>query len=792
MRRRTWLLAGVAASGACVLGWSMLPLRSRLGDARSWGPVGQALQNESLTLNGWIRLGVDGRVQLAMPRSEMGQGVHTALAVLVAEELEVDPRDIQLLTAGHDSLYGNVAVLTMALPVHPQDAEPGHETATVRVGRWMLSKVARELGLQMTGGSTSVADAWEPLRWAAAMARAQLLRAAAQHWNVSEQSLLLQDSQIRHPERGALSFAELATQMMRDQGPWVTGPFQPKPVQAWSRLAHRSFRVDSLPKSRGEALFGQDVRLPGQWFAAVHHHPVRGAREFPVDPRAQQQALAQSGVRQVVALPSVAGSTAAVAVVATHSHAALRVAAAWPDPPDGSSGPGATDGPAADSSGVEVQLVQRTRQAQGHVFHHRGQPDAVWPTSARQLEAVYTAPYLAHAPMETMNCTAQVSEGRVQVWVPTQVPGLARRLAAEVAGVEPEAVTVHVTYLGGAFGRRLDIDFVGQAVRVAMAVSPRPVQLLWSRSEDLRHDFYRPAAAARLQAALDAQGRCLALRIDSASDAITPRHMARAMPHLAGPVDMPDATAAQGLFDLPYEIAHQRIAHEATRSGIPVGFWRSVGHSHNAFFSEGFIDELAHAAGMDPLNYRLSLLQQRPRHRAVLILAAQQAQWDQPLPPGVARGVSLHESFGTIVAQVLEVRLLDGQPQVLRAVCAVDCGVPVHPQGVAQQMESAVTFGLTAALYGRIDVRNGRVQQSNFHDYPMLRMAQAPLVQTHIVASTRAPTGMGEPGTPGVAPALAQALFALTGQRLRSLPLRLQTAGAFTPAASGSDNATRR
>ena len=785
MRRRTWLLAGVAASGACVLGWSTLPVRSRLGDAQTWGAAGASDPAQSVALNGWIRLGRDGRVQLAMPRSEMGQGVHTALAILVAEELELDPRDIELLGAGHDSLYGNVAVLTMALPVHPQDAEPGQETATVRVGRWMLSKVARELGIQMTGGSTSVADAWEPLRWAAAMARAQLLHAAAEFWSVSVQSLSLESSEIKHPDRGVVGFAELATRMAQASGPLATGPFQPKPTHAWKRIARPSSRVDSLPKTQGRARFGLDVRLPDQWFAAVHHHPVRGAREFVIHSQAQQQALAQPGVRQVVALPSVAGSTAGVAVVATDSHAALQAAAAWPDPTDDTAGSPASQESAADTSRIEAHLLQRAAQGQGHVFHTRGDIDTVWPNAVRQLQAVYTAPYLAHAPMETMNCTAQVSEGRVQLWVPTQVPGLARRLAAQLAGVAQEAVTVHVTYLGGAFGRRLDIDFVGQAVRVAMAVSPRPVQLLWSRTEDMRHDFYRPAAAARMQAAVDAQGRCVALRIDSASDAITPRHMARAMPHLAGPIDMPDPTTSQGLFDLPYDIAHQRIAHEATHSGVPVGFWRSVGHSHNAFFSEGFLDELAHAAGIDPLTYRLNLLKDRPRHRAVLTLAAQQAQWGQPLPEGVARGVSLHESFGTIVAQVLEVTLNSGHPQVLRAVCAVDCGVPVHPQGVAQQMESSVIFGITAALYGRIDLRQGRVQQSNFHDYPMLRMAQSPRVETHIVSSTRAPTGMGEPGTPGVAPAIAQALFALTGHRLRSLPLRLPASLPITPQRAG-------
>jgi isoquinoline 1-oxidoreductase beta subunit len=294
---------------------------------------------------------------------------------------------------------------------------------------------------------------------------------------------------------------------------------------------------------------------------------------------------------------------------------------------------------------------------------------------------------------------------------------------------------------------------------------------MWSREEDMTHDFYRPAGAARLRGALNAQGEWVALAVHSAGDAITPRHMARAMPQLAGPIDMPDKTTAEGLYDLPYEVPHQRMAHTATRSGVPVGFWRSVGHSHNAFFSESFVDELAHAAGVDPVAFRLKRLQHHPRHAQVLRLAAQRAGWGQPLPAGLARGVALHESFGTVVAQVVEVEKVDGRPRVRRVVCAVDCGVAVNPDGVAQQMESSVIYGLTAALHGRIDIVDGVVQQRNFHAHDMVRMAQSPAIETYIVPSDRPPSGMGEPGTPPLAPALANAWFALTGERVRRLPL---------------------
>lgn len=332
-------------------------------------------------------------------------------------------------------------------------------------------------------------------------------------------------------------------------------------------------------------------------------------------------------------------------------------------------------------------------------------------------------------------------------------------------------MTLHVTLLGGGFGRRLDVDFVAQAVRVAMECEGKPVQLLWSREEDTQHDFYRPMHVAHLIAAIDAQGAVQSLRIKSAGDAISPRWLERTMPALAGPVDMPDKTASEGLFDLPYGLNHQHMAHVATHAGVPIGFWRSVGHSHNAFFSESFIDELAAQTQQDPFAFRAALLQAAPRYLAVLQLAADKAGWGTPLPKGRARGIALHESFGSIVAEVAEVSLLGGKPRVHRVVCAIDCGTVINPNTVAQQMESAVIFGLTAALHGRIDIVDGVVQQSSFHNYPMVQLAQAPVVETWVVPSTRAPGGVGEPGVPPIAPAVANALFTLTGTRQRALPL---------------------
>jgi isoquinoline 1-oxidoreductase beta subunit len=338
-------------------------------------------------------------------------------------------------------------------------------------------------------------------------------------------------------------------------------------------------------------------------------------------------------------------------------------------------------------------------------------------------------------------------------------------------------VTLHVTQLGGGFGRRLDVDVVGQAVRVALETGGRPVQLLWPREEDTRHDFYRPAAAALLSAGIDAQGRVQALQITGAGDAIAPRWLERCMPALATRLEVPDKTTSEGLFDLPYGIAHQRIAHLATHSGVPVGFWRSVGHSHNAFFSESFVDELAAELGQDPVAFRLALLGEMPRHAAVLTLVAEKAGWPgfaasgRALPAGRARGVALHESFGSIVAQVVEVSLQAGAPRVHRVVCAADVGTVVHPGIVAQQLEGAIMFGLGAALWGRIDIAAGAVRQGNFNDLRMPLLADTPRIETHLIASTRSPGGVGEIATPPLAPALANALFALTGQRRRELPL---------------------
>ena len=754
MKRRAWILGALGAGGALVVGWGILPARSRLGTPATLLPT-----EGDVALNGWIKIGSDGSVILAMARSEMGQGVHTGLAMLVAEELDLPLSRVRLEQAGTDTIYGNVSMLLASLPFHPLESEGDDKPLKVRLGEWMVGKIARELGINATGGSSSMTDAWDTLPLAAAAARAALLGSAARQWQLPVEELTLQDGRVLHRSGKSAHFGELAATATQSPAPVVL-----KDRKDWKLIGQSAPRLDLPTKVDGSAVFGIDVRLPGMLFAAVTLCPMLGGSVASLDASA---ALAMPGVKKLVALDALAGATAGFAIVAQTSWHARRAAQAvrvqWLQREEG----------ALDSARIQQGLLETLKTEPGHVFYAKGDAAAAEASAARILEATYSAPYLAHATMEPMNCTAQVQGGRVEVWAPTQVPGFARAVAARVAGVDADQVTLHVTYMGGGFGRRLEVDYVALAVRVAMACEGLAVQLLWSREEDTTHDFYRPLQVAQLRAAMATDGTPSSLRIHSAGDAITPRWLARGLPTLAGPFDTPDKTTAEGLFDLPYGFAHQQMAHVATRSGVPVGFWRSVGHSHNAFFSESFIDELAHAAKQDPLAFRQALLKDAPRYLAVLNLAAEKAAWGAPLPAGHAQGLALHGSFGSIVAQVVELSLEDGKPRLHRVVCAIDCGTAINPGLIAQQMESAVVFGLTAALHSRIDIVEGVVQQGNFLNYPMVTLAQTPRVETWIVASTRPPAGVGEPGVPPLAPAMANAMFALTGKRQRALPLQV-------------------
>jgi isoquinoline 1-oxidoreductase beta subunit len=773
MKRRL-LLSGAAAGGALLIGWGLLPPRSRLG-GRDVLPV----TGGEVALNGWLKIAPDGGVTLAMPRVEMGQGAHTALAMLVAEELDFPLDRLKLGEAGPEAIYGNVAYLVGALPIHPKDREPGQESVLWRAGSWTVAKLARELGLSFTGGSSSVADAWEPLREAAATARAQLVGAASLRWRLPKDEIVVRDGTLEHAAAGQRAhFGEFAAAAAATPA----GEVRSKPRNAWTLIGHAAPRTDLLSKVTGAAVYGIDVRPDGLVFAAVRMAPALGGA--PQRVLNEDEVLRRPGVERLVRLPPAAGSTAGVAIVGRSSWHARQAAEAlqidWASPSAGT----------AESAAIADMLAATAKHAldrhEGLAFHTRGDVDAAERDTVpgRVLEAAYRTPYLAHAALEPINATAQVKDGRVSVWLSTQAPTMARQIAARAAGVREEAVTLHATLVGGGFGRRLEVEVVAQAVVVAQETGGRPVQVLWSREEDFTHDVYRPAAAATLRAGLDDAGRVHWLRVGSAGDAIAPRWLARNLPQLTGPVDPPDKTVAEGLSDQAYGIAHQRIAHVATKSGVPVGFWRSVGHSHNAFFMESFIDELAHAAGRDPLAFRLAMLENAPRHAAVLKRAADQAGWGTPLAPGRAgpdvpgerraRGLALHESFGSIVAQMVEVSLgADRRVRVHRVVCVADCGTVVNPGIAAQQIEGGVMFALAAALHGRIDIAASVVRAKNFPDQPLLTLADTPAIEVHFVRSTRPPAGVGEIAVPPLAPAVANAVFALTGNRLRELPLKL-------------------
>jgi len=753
MKRRNLILSGLGITGALVVGWGVLPARSRLGKPDNMLPT-----EGDMALNGWIKIAKDGSVVLAMHRSDMGQGIHNALSMLVAEELNVSLKQVRLEQAGHDAIYGNVAMFVGTLPFHPLASEGVEKPFMVKSGEWIVGKVARELGVNATGGSSSVKDAWEQLRFAAATAKASLLLAAADQWKVPVQELTVKEGVVSHSSGKSAHFGEFA----KGAAGQTPKNVSLKDRKDWTLMGQPAARADIPAKTNGSAVFGIDVRLPEMLYASVVQVPQIGGTLSSLD---TTEALAMPGVVKCIQLTSAAGSAPGFAVVAKTTwhakQAADKVKAQWAQRAEG----------ALDTQKIEAELQDKLKTEKGFAFYEKGDANKAEASAARVVVGQYKAPYLAHATMEPMNCTAQFKAGALEIWAPTQVPGLVRAAVAKVANVSEDKVKVNVTLLGGGFGRRLEADVAAQVTQVAMALNGVPVQLIWSREQDMTHDFYRPMHVAQLSAAINAKGEVESLRIKSAGDAISPRWMSRVLPALSGPVDAPDKTTAEGLFDLPYGFEHQHMAHVSTKMGVPIGFWRSVGHSHNAFFSESFIDELAVETKQDPVAFRLALLDKAPRYASVLKLAAEKAKWGAALPAGHAHGVALHESFGSIVAQVAEVSIKDGMPQVHRVVCAIDCGTVVNPATVAQQVESSVNFALSAALFGKIDIQDGVVQQTNFTNYPLVKLAQSPVVETWIVPSTHAPEGVGEPAVPPLAPAVANALFKLTKQRLRSLPL---------------------
>ncbi|MEP6745004.1 MAG: molybdopterin cofactor-binding domain-containing protein, partial [Gemmatimonadota bacterium] len=696
MQRREFLSLTATATGGLALAVSVAACRND-GAAPAEGAV--------FAPDAWIRVAGDGTVTVVLARSEMGQGVSTALPMLVAEELEADWEALRVEQAPAHEAYGNAEL---------------------------------QAGVMMTGGSSSVREAWEPLRRAGATARTLLIAAAAAEWGVPVAECRAEQGAVLHTRserRGG--FGEFAAAAARLPIPHKVALKDPKD---WRLIGRSLPRRDGPDVVTGRAIFGLDVRVPGMLYASVERAPVWGGSVKTLDSTA---ALALPGVRHVFDLGD------RVAVVADRHWQALqarrRLAVTW------------DDGPLASLSDATIgaRMRELADASEGGVARNEGDAPSVLATGS-VLEAEYEVPFLAHATMEPMNCTIDPRSG--EMWGPTQFQdgpamidgGGARGRLASGLGRGPNHAKVHTTRLGGGFGRRLEIDYVIEATEVARRAGV-PVQVVWTREDDMRHDVYRPRVLHRLKASVDDSGRLLAWQQQIVAPSIARKYVPRMVPDLVVKLGGPlkggvDQSTVEGAADTPYKIPNLRVTSLMANVGVPVGYWRSVGHSHTAFAVECFVDELARKAGTDPVEFRRQLLSHLPRYRAVLDLAAERAGWGTPLPAGHARGVAFHESFGSRVAEVAEVSLERGRVRVHRVVCAADCGTVVHPDLVTAQLEGAIIFGLSAALFGEVNVEGGKVKQSNFHDYQVARMSDSPRIEVHLLPSIGLPGGVGEVG----------------------------------------------
>lgn len=708
--RRRFLKTGALLGGGLVVAF-VVPGGKRLAFAQE--PAAKAALPPP---NAFLRVGNDDSVTVMLAHSEMGQGIWTTLPMLIAEELDADWSRIRVEHAPAAAVY--------ASPV---------------------------FGMQGTGGSTTTWSEFDRYRQVGAAARAMLVQAAAARFGVSASDcrtengvVICGDQRARYGE-----LADAAGQLPVPEAVTLKAPAD------WKVIGKDTPRLDTPEKTTGRAMFGMDVQFDGLLTAVVARSPVFGGQVKSFDPA---PALAVKGVRQVVQVPS------GVAVVADHFWAAKQgrdaLEVEWDLGPNAS----------LDSASLREQF-RALAATDGANAARAGDARARVAAASRKIEAEYFVPYLAHAAMEPLNCTVRLGPDSCELWVGTQFQTVEQNAAAAITGLKPEQVKVNTPFLGGAFGRRAtaSADVVSEAVHVAKAAG-KPVKTVWTREDDTRGGYYRPMFLERVAIALGEDG------LPSAWDhTLVGQSIMAGTPFEGSIKNGVDNASVEGVSDSPYikDLAHHRVDLHSPRTGIPVLWWRSVGHSQNAFVMESLVDELAHAAGRDPLDYRRTLLKDHPRHLGVLNLAAEKAGWGEPLPEGRARGIAVHESFGSYVAEVAEVSVEAGQVRVHRVVCAIDCGIAVNPLAIRAQMDSGIAFGLGATLHGRITFADGRVQQSNYHDYPALRLPEMPVVETHVVASTERAGGVGEPGLPPIAPAVANAVFALTGQRLRELPLRL-------------------
>jgi isoquinoline 1-oxidoreductase subunit beta len=732
LTRRDFVKASVTVGAGLLVG-------VRLPDAAAATP--EEAHGKPFVPDAWIRISPDNRVTLVLDRVEMGQGTMTSHAMLVAEELEIEPAALNIEFAPASRVYDNP-----------------------------------DIGFQLTGGSTSVKTSWLPLREGASAARETLRLAAARTWQVRVEDCAARSGTVVHtPSARTATYGDLAVaaSALSLQAPRLKDP------KDFHVVGKSIQRVDAGLKVTGKAVYGIDVQVPGMLVAAIARSPVVGGSLKTFD---ASEAKASSGVEQVLPVPNGVAVVAKTYWEARAAAAKLRIT--WNE--------GVNAGLSTDRLFARWRGLFATGRAKP--AKRSGSVKTGLSRSANTIESTYEVPYLAHATMEPPNATARVGPDDCEVWAPTQGPAQAREVAALVSGVPYDKVQIHTTFLGGGFGRRISQDFVAEAVFIAKAVG-KPVKVVWSREDDIQHDVYRPASVSRLRAGLDSEGRITAWEHRIVGPSILaqvgpnflsnmlpvwiPGAVKGAMGHaLSGAFGkyITDDNAVEGANNFAYAIDNQLVEFVDDDPGIPIGFWRSVGNSINTFVVESFIDELAHAAGQDPYQFRRKLLGKAPRNRAALDLAADKAGWGSPLPEGVFRGIAQHQCFGSYVAEVAEVSVANDQIRVLRVVCVIDCGRAINPNLVHAQLESAVVFGLSAALKGRVTFERGRVQQSNFHDYEVLRMDEMPKVEAYIIPSEEPPTGVGEPGVPPIAAAVANAVFAATKKRLRRLPLSLADA----------------
>lgn len=708
MSRRDFLKAGAILGGGLVLGFH-LPFVGLPFEAK-------AASEAPYTPNAFIRIGKDNTVTFIINKSEMGQGVYTSLPMLIAEELECDWSKIRVEASPVDSVYNH----TMFGP------------------------------MMVTGGSTSVRSEWERLSKAGAAAREMLITAAAETWNVDRGSCRAENGKVIHASGKKLTYGQLADKAAQMA---VPTEIRLKAPSRYTIIGKPKHRLDSAAKVGGKAEFGLDAHVDGMLTALVARPPVFGGKvvSFKAD-----RAKAVPGVTDVVQLPSGVAVIASGFWEAKKGREALEIV--WDD------GAGAK----LSTTGMREEYANLAKTP-GAVARTEGNTEGVLSQAARQISAEYEVPYLAHATMEPLNCFVDLRGDQCEIRTGTQFQTFDRNAAARIAGLKPEQVKVRTAYLGGGFGRRANphSDFVSEAVEVATKVK-KPVKVVWTREDDMHGGYYRPMWYDRISAGLDGNGSLVAWRHTIVGQSI----MAGTPLESAMVKNGVDGASVEGASEIPYAIPNILVDLHSTKNVVPVLWWRSVGHSHTAFVVESFIDEAAHAARKDPLEFRRALLTKSPRHKGVLELAAQKAGWGKSLSQGRARGIAVHESFGSFIAQVAEVSVTPkGEVRVHRVVCAVDCGRFVNPDIIKAQMESGIVFGLSAALRGAITLENGRVMQNNFNDYPVLRMDEMPKVEVHIMPSNEPPGGVGEPGVPPLAPAVANGVFAATGARLRTLPM---------------------